>query len=427
MNNLRIKFTLFTLIGLICFSSCKKESVAPDPTAEDINFTIEGDKNLEQTIYPSYLLGLSNRMASSDKDFFNFKLTNPIENAELKIKIEASNINFETVFQSKLANVKSTYSFSPLIKWNFANLKLLKQSGSVDMTFICYINNKETDRKNIRYAYRSVNECVYGYLDSEGTYVDTKWMFAAYVNEDNPKIDQLLKDVLTYKIVDSFVGYQSGNDGVYNQVYALWYYLQSKGVKYSSITATSNPSQKVFSQYVRFFADVYDNSQANCADGTVFLASILKKIGINPFLVVTPGHMYLGYYTTQDKSKIQLLETTMVGNVDLSEIHEDEKYVYNLNKYRAYITDNTYNGYFKNLYTLDYVKKEISEVSFLAATLINIDSWNSNLSKFNDNNNYQYKTFDIDELRQVVQPISGKKQEIIKIKGNLPNVQLFSK
>lgn len=378
-------------------------------TAADIIFTVTGDKNFEETIYPSVILGLSNYISRSESDFFDFSLKNPLANSTLKIKIEATNLSSETIFQTQLATKDVIYKFSPLIKWNFTALKQLKQAGSVDMTFVCYINDKEIDRKNLRYAYRSVNECVYGFYDNTGKYTDLKWMFAAFVNEDNPKIDQILQQTLTYNIVNSFIGYQGTEQAVKDQVNAIWYYLQCKSVKYSSITASSNPSTKVLTQYVRFFDDVYNNTQANCADGTVFLASILKKIGLFPVLIVVPGHMYLGYYTKADKSKIQLLETTMVGLVNQAEIYEDVQYVYGLTKYANYLSAGTRTAYFNGTVTLAVVKKEITYNSFLEATNYQISNFNNNLSNFNDQNNNAYKIFDIDVLRSLVQTIGNKK------------------
>jgi len=381
----------------------------PEPTAASINFTVVGDQDLEQIIYPSVLLGLANLISESNEDFFDFSIKNPKANSNLKIVIQSSSLNTETIFQTQMAIKGQTYTFSPLIKWNYVTLKSLNQPGNVDITFVCYINDKEIDRKNLRFGYRSANECVYGLIDTKGNYVDLKWMFAAFVNEDNPKIDELLGVTLSYNVVSNFIGYQGTETDVLKQVSALWYYLQAHSVKYSSITASSNPSQKVFSQYVRFFNDVYNNTQANCVDGSVFLASILKKIGINPLLITVPGHMYLGYYTLQDKSKIRLLETTAVGQVDLAEIYEDAVYVYNLTKYRNYITDQTWNDYFSGIISLNAVKREISYNNFIEATNYQISNYNTNISKFNDPNNHDYKMFDIEALRKVVQPIGNKK------------------
>lgn len=381
----------------------------PEPTAATINFTVVGDQDFEQTIYPSVLLGLSNLISKSNSDFFDISLKNPKANSVLKIVIQSSTLNLETIFQTQMAIKGQTYTFSPLIKWNYATLKSLNQPGNVDLTFVCFINDKEIDRKNLRFGYRSANECVYGLIDTKGNYVDLKWMFAAFVNEDNPKIDELLGVTLSYNVVSSFSGYQGTEADVLKQVSALWFYLQSHSVKYSSITSSSNPSQKVFSQYVRFFNDVYNNTQANCVDGSVFLASILKKIGINPILITVPGHMYLGYYTLQDKSKIRLLETTAVGQVNLAEIYEDAVYVYNLSKYRNYISDQTWNSYFDGNISLNAVKREISYNNFIDATNYQISNYNSNISKFSDPNNHDYKRYDIDDLRKTVQPIGNKK------------------
>ena len=46
-------------------------------------------------------------------------------------------------------------------------------------------------------------------------------------------------------------------------------------------------------QNMRLFGDVEDSTQANCADGSVFMASILRKIGYDVSLVLGPGHMWI--------------------------------------------------------------------------------------------------------------------------------------
>ena len=77
-------------------------------------------------------------------------------------------------------------------------------------------------------------------------------MFAAYVNEENPQIDKILREALNTRIVNRFSGYQSQRpNAVQNQVYALWNVLQKRDFKYSSISANSLASNKVFAQRVR--------------------------------------------------------------------------------------------------------------------------------------------------------------------------------
>src|SRR5205814_10383736 len=67
-----------------------------------------------------------------------------------------------------------------------------------------------------------------------------------------------------------------------SQVLAVWAALQKRGIKYSSTTTTPGGSSEVYSQYIRFVDQSIDNTQANCADGSVLFASMLRKLSIKP-------------------------------------------------------------------------------------------------------------------------------------------------
>jgi len=391
--------------------SCETDYFDLEPdntiTANDINFSVTFDRDLEKTIYPSIILGTSNYLNSQNKNFnfFEYSLINPNLDCELMVLLSQTNINHETIFQESLYENNQYYSFFPSINWNYENLKYLNQPGTIDLSFKIYIDGQNIDNKNLRLNYRSVNECVYGIIKEDGSYIDMKWMFAAYVNEEQPKIDLLLSEVLQNNLLNAFIGYQGSVYDVLDQVWAIWYTLQLKNVKYSNITNTSNPSQKIFSQHVRFFEEVYNYNQANCVDGSVFLCSILKKIGIYPFLILIPGHMYMGFFGDSIRSSFYLLETTEIGKVNYNEIYEDATYVYNLSKYRHLISDDIYEKYFDGLCTLEEVKTNISLNSFGNAVIRNMEDFNSYLSKLTDQSNHAYQILDIEELRQFVQPI----------------------
>lgn len=145
------------------------------------------------------------------------------------------------------------------------------------------------------------------------------------MNEDNPNIDKILREALNTRIVNRFWGYQSKNpELVDKQVYAIWYVLQKRGFKYSSISNSSLSSNVVFTQRVRTFDDALESAQINCVDGSVLFASLLKAININPVLVRIPGHMFVGYHTDLAHTDIHFLETTMIGDVDLNDFFPSE-------------------------------------------------------------------------------------------------------
>jgi hypothetical protein len=62
-------------------------------------------------------------------------------------------------------------------------------------------------------------------------------------------------------------------------------------------------------------------SQANCVDGSVLMASILRKIGMDVDLVMVPGHCLLAFTDGDKENPLRFfLETTMLGNDDLQPV-----------------------------------------------------------------------------------------------------------
>lgn len=372
------------LLPILCpllLINCKKEDVKPDainPSA--VNFTANFDTQFENTIYPSLVLSLTNYSVKSGEnfDFITVEVTNPKETSTVKIVLEESTFNNQTTLSEQLTEKGKKYSFVPQISWKYDALKKASQPGNISLNLKCYIDGEEIQQKTLTLSYRSVNECVFAIITPQKA-IPLHFLFGAYVNEDHPLVDKLLGDVLKEGVVSNFKGYQGTEDDVVEEVFAIWYYLQKKGVKYSNITATSNPSTKIFTQYVRFFDQVYNTDQANCVDGTVFFASILKKIGINPLLVLEPNHMYLGFFAKANNNALYTIETTAIGSVNLGN------------------------------YSTSANKIFYSWQSFSGAISTAGQKFNSNIEKMSDPENMAYKAFDVQSLRTIVQPISTRK------------------
>ena len=66
-------------------------------------------------------------------------------------------------------------------------------------------------------------------------------------------------------------------------------------------------------------------TQANCVDGSVLMASILRKIGINVHLVLVPGHCYLAFDADAKGETLMGLETTMLGSDKLKPLEQMPK------------------------------------------------------------------------------------------------------
>lgn len=412
MNNKHIITLIVVLFGLLAGCAEKKAVRTIDP--QKVNFEVVYDKNFDGIIYPSLIMGLSNYNGKIESDFFTYRLTSPKDNSVLRIVMDSSAMNYVTIFQANMPEKGKEYTFYPLVKWKYDNLIKLKQPGKVDFTFTCYINDEEVDVKNMRLSYRSINECLLGLRDSTNKYIDYRWMFAAFVNEDHPWLDVMLNNILDQHLVNRFAGYQLGEKEVLNQVFAIWYFIQTKGIKYSSISNTSKYSKQVNSQYIRFFDEVYRNQQANCIDACAFMASILKKIGIMPVIFVEPSHAYLGFYKDKSKKKLVLLETTLAGNVDIVAIDDNVDTASGLlplevlDKYKKYLTEKDIEKYLAGTTTLEQLKRTISRTNFNNAINYNIKRYNENKKYFSQPNNHNYQKLDISELRQLVLPIQSR-------------------
>lgn len=314
-------------------SEAKISKLVPlEPNSKGISWTpvVEMDKQ----IFPSYFLARATIPIEESKGLtvmgdnhgiIGLHVVNPKPNSKVTVGVQLDPVIGYQEFEYTLPVKDRRYRIFPKIVWNWEALKRYKRPSPANATFTLSIDGQLIEKKTVVVRIRSINEAVYAYrfLDNEN-WANTGSMFAAYVNEDHEWIDTILKEALETRLVDSFSGYQGGAKGVAEQVFAIWFLLQRRGFKYSSITDTSGANNLVYSQYVRLFDEAIKVSQANCVDGTVLFASILKKIGINVGLVLIPGHCYL-VFDMDGKGDLWGLETTAIGTVDLRDYPEKDR------------------------------------------------------------------------------------------------------
>ncbi len=262
----------------------------------------------------------------NSKSCIAVRIKSTYNNSKLRIEVDETPFFSRSVSEFILPETGKEYTVFPDIVWDYNALRENEQAVPVSVSIHVELNKRELGSSVHTFSVRSINECLLGYIDSRLKFHDTGEFFAAYVNEDNPKIDQILREALNTRIVNRFWGYQGKSEDIVDkQVYALWYVLQKRNFKYSSISNSSLSSNVVFTQRVRTFDDALQSAQINCVDGSVLFASLLKAININPILVRIPGHMFVGYYTDRMHRNMHFLETSMIGDVNLDDFFPEEK------------------------------------------------------------------------------------------------------
>lgn len=275
-----------------------------------------------QIIIPSDTMYLGN-----PKSIIGVRVRSSKPLSHVRVEVAETKFYAQSVSEFDLPKPDIDYIIYPDIIWNYEALKNNSQPEPISVVVDAEINGKKIGRKIRTFSVRSISECLLGYYTKGRKFHDTGIFFAAYVNEDHPMIDQILREALNTRIVNKFLGYQARNAAaaVDKQVYALWNVLQKRNFRYSSVSNTSLSSNVVISQRVRTFEDALNSSQINCVDGSVLFASLLRAINIEPILVRIPGHMFVGYYTDSNRKNVNFLETTMIGDVDLDDFFPDEQ------------------------------------------------------------------------------------------------------
>ncbi|MFM2198125.1 MAG: hypothetical protein RLZZ505_1557 [Verrucomicrobiota bacterium] len=278
----------------------------------------DGDEELEDGEIPFY---------GDENGWLGVELFGLPEGAEVEVEVSVDGFMKPSKWKGTIDLLTEDGEAHVIPKgiWDYAALHKATQQRPANATFRVTVNGKALTEQNETCVVKSINDCPFYVLwDEEGEdYEDLSWLFAAYVNENHPWVDGILKEAIKSGLVKSFTGYQSGDpDEVMMQVFAIWNVLQRKGIKYSDISSTT-PSKFVVSQTVRFLDQSIDATQANCVDGSVLMASILQKIGINSYLVMVPGHCFLAFDTGKGEDDVILgLETTMLGNDDLEPVSD---------------------------------------------------------------------------------------------------------
>ncbi|MFN2624075.1 MAG: hypothetical protein ABR611_14660 [Chthoniobacterales bacterium] len=326
-----MKITVLAAFALFCCQQLLR--------ADEVDWTPEA--NMDHQLFPSLIIATATVRPVEPEDeeaekpdpyllgerfgLVGVSVKNPGENANVKVTVKENELMAASSWSGQLAEVGKDYFIAPKVNYKFDRLRQTTQQVPMNVTFEVEIDGESAGEKYETLQVRSINDCPFAVANSEETLDDENfiagnaalgWMFAAYVNENHPMLDKILQEALETKIVSAFKMTTHEHDETLRQVFALWSALQKRGLQYSSTTTTPGGSETVQSQFVRFIDQSLANTQANCVDGSVLFASLLRKISIEPFLVTIPGHMYVGFYLGAGKSQFIGLETTVLGLPD---------------------------------------------------------------------------------------------------------------
>jgi very-short-patch-repair endonuclease len=135
-------------------------------------------------------------------------------------------------------------------------------------------------------------------------------MVAAFVQPNEPFIDRLLSQAAELLREagknPALNGYQGGAKHAWEIASALWASVGAMGLNYALPPASFEHT----GQKVRSPGQVSDSGVATCLDLTLLFAAALEQAGLNPILVFTQGHSFVGVWLKKEE-----FTTTVVDDV----------------------------------------------------------------------------------------------------------------
>ncbi len=231
----------------------------------------------------------------------------------VRLHVDAPGLGAPARFEATLPLADVDYDLRPPLDWDVPRLLALPTPLATRLQFTLERDDAPAGAHEVAVSLRPLNEALYFVRDG-GDSVDLSWIFAAYVDERGTAVERILDAAIKSGIVDKFDGYAGADpDRVYRQVWAIWQALTEHGIRYSGADPAIGRGPGVFSQRVRFIDETWNDRSANCVDGSVLIASVLQRIGLRSFLVLVPGHAFVGFYTDADAQHAAYLETTLLG------------------------------------------------------------------------------------------------------------------
>jgi len=143
---------------------------------------------------------------------------------------------------------------------------------------------------------------------------------ASWVTPHNASVESVLSRAKEFMPGRRMPGYENwkGTDEQARttaaEAKAIYRALQQKGVSYVKSSSTFGTSANAaVSERIRMPFESLRDSSANCIDGAVMFASLFENLGMDPVIVLVPGHSYVGVRIAENSDKYFYIETALIG------------------------------------------------------------------------------------------------------------------
>ena len=159
---------------------------------------------------------------------------------------------------------------------------------------------------------------------AEDMYWGSKFKYApfiaSWVTPHDPRVETVLskaKELMPGRRLPGYEAWKKAagqEKSTYLQAKALYRAVQMQGVSYVKSSLTFGHNAGV-SQRVRRPKDSLEQNSANCIDSAVMFASLFENLGMDPLVVLVPGHAYVGVREAKGSQHYLFIDVALAGRV----------------------------------------------------------------------------------------------------------------
>ncbi|WP_379988652.1 hypothetical protein [Dokdonella soli] len=230
----------------------------------------------------------------------------------LRLRVETAGLREPAVVEATRGAAGEVIELHPRLDWDVAQLRRLRGARRQPMRITLDGAGLTPQTRTLEVRLHPLDDAMYFAREGRDR-VDLGWVFAAYVNPRDPVVDEVLEQA---RAIDpafdaDVVPHTAAAD--LRRAGAVWTALERHDLRYAGGDPALSRGPSLWSQRVRLPGDVWRDRRANCIDGSVLIASVFERIGIHPFIVLVPGHAFVGFRGDSGRGDAQYLETTLLG------------------------------------------------------------------------------------------------------------------
>ena len=260
-----------------------------------VKFKGEGlPEGVRVTVYAEVPANASKLIQAKPTDVVSCGENIPLATEGPDVKKECCDLNRDT-----------DYFEVPLdLRWNDDELRKLKQPFTFTLTMHVRYQDGSQDTVTAPVTIRPAAEVEFSYPIglAVGTLVDEghPWVHRI-INEVNQDPDNKRRGVV-------LKGAGGDEAGAVMSMFQIWKYLTAIGVRYQVLGGADGEAQRI-----RMVHETLKDRNGCCIDGTVLLASFVRALELECFLVWRPSHIYLSYRKLGSNTNF-LLDSTLINH-----------------------------------------------------------------------------------------------------------------